>query len=164
MPATMKTRRGAKPHCAAQPAQALAVRHRAREPGQLKRIGSSQSDTFNQALVNQALSALSTGPLDLEAWEEKRQAAVAALIGIAPRDELEDMLAGQLVAHKAAMECYRRALLVNQTSGGHREALNQADKLTRTYTLLLDALSRHRGKSGQQRVAASTSMSMPAQG
>jgi len=37
---------------------------------------------------------------------------LAALIGIAPKDEIEGMLAAQLIAaHNAAMECYRRAML-----------------------------------------------------
>jgi hypothetical protein len=39
----------------------------------------------------------------------------------------------------------------DQTFAGRREALNQANKLTRSYTTLLEALNRHRGK-GQQRV------------
>src|SRR5207244_13072130 len=75
-----------------------------------------------------------------------------ALIGIGPRDELEGMIAAQLLAaHIAAMECYRRAMLAEQTFEGRRENLNQANKLSRTYTVLLDALNRHRGK-GQQKV------------
>jgi hypothetical protein len=46
---------------------------------------------------------------------------VAALAGIAPRDELEAMLAAQLLgAHNAAMECYRRAMIKQQTLEGHR--------------------------------------------
>jgi hypothetical protein len=62
------------------------------------------------------------------------------------------MLASQLIAaHNAAMECYRRAMLSEQTLEGRRENLNQANKLFRTYTLLLEALNRHRGK-GQQKV------------
>ncbi len=40
------------------------------------------------------------------------RAAVGALKGIAPRDEMEGMLAVQMIAtHHAAMECFRRALL-----------------------------------------------------
>ena len=49
------------------------------------------------------------------------------------------------------MECYRRAMLREQTFEGHRENLSQANKLSRTYAVLLDALNRHRGK-GQQKV------------
>jgi hypothetical protein len=79
-------------------------------------------------------------------------AAVAGLIGIGPRDELEGTMAAQLIAaHYAAMECYRRAMIGEQTFEGRRESLNQANKLSRTFTQLIDALNRHRGK-GQQRV------------
>ena len=42
-------------------------------------------------------------------------------------------------------------MLPEQTSEGRSENLNQANKLSRTYTVLLDALNRHRGK-GQQKV------------
>jgi hypothetical protein len=62
------------------------------------------------------------------------------------------MIAAQMIAaHSAAMECYRRAMLSEQTLEGRRENLSQANKLSRTYTLLLEALNRHRGK-GQQKV------------
>src|SRR5262245_58757028 len=41
---------------------------------------------------------------------ERIQAAAAALEGLRPRDELEGMLAVQMVAtHSAAMDCLRRA-------------------------------------------------------
>jgi hypothetical protein len=62
------------------------------------------------------------------------------------------MIAVQLLAaHNATMECYRRAMIPEQTLEGRSENLNQANKLSRTYVVLLDALNRHRGK-GQQKV------------
>jgi hypothetical protein len=62
------------------------------------------------------------------------------------------MIAAQLLAaHNATMGCYRRAMLPQQSSEGRSENLNQANKLCRTYVVLLDALNRHRGK-GQQKV------------
>src|ERR1700730_10726124 len=67
------------------------------------------------------------------------------------------MIAAQLVAcHNAAMESYRRSMLSEQTFEGRQENLNQANKLSRTYALLLDSLNRHRGK-GQQRKQRSPS-------
>ena len=61
-------------------------------------------------------------------------------------------MAAQLVAaHNAAMECYRRAMIAEQTFEGRRENLSQATKLSRTWATLLDALNKHRGK-GQQKV------------
>jgi hypothetical protein len=62
------------------------------------------------------------------------------------------MIAAQLIAtHNATMECYRRAMIAEQTLEGRRENLNQANKLARTYATLIEALNRHRGK-GQQKV------------
>jgi hypothetical protein len=49
------------------------------------------------------------------------------------------------------MECYRRAMIGEQTFEGRRENLSQANKLSRTYGTLLESLNRHRGK-GQQKV------------
>ena len=75
---------------------------------------------------------------------------LAGLIGVRPNDECEGMIAAQLIAaHNSAMECYRGAMLAEQTFEGRRE--NQANKLSRTYAVLLEALNRHRGK-GQQKV------------
>jgi hypothetical protein len=50
------------------------------------------------------------------------------------------------------MECYRRAMMGEQTFEGRRENLSQATKLSRTYAVLLETLDRHRGKGGQQKV------------
>jgi hypothetical protein len=62
------------------------------------------------------------------------------------------MIAAQLLAaHNASMECYRRAMHRDQTFQGRQENLNQANKLSRTYATLVEALNRHRGK-GQQKV------------
>src|SRR5438477_3166928 len=120
--------------------------------GALKSIGGSQSDNWNNILANQAVETLWLKNSNEEARDRQRSATVAALVGIRPRDELEGMLAAQLLAaHNAAMECYRRAMIGEQTFEGRRENLSQANKLSRTYAVLLDALNRHRGK-GQQKV------------
>jgi hypothetical protein len=121
--------------------------------GKLKVIGGSQNDDWNNILANQAVSALWLKNSDIDEAKKQRFATVAALLGIAPRDEIEGMLATQLVAcHNASMECYRRAMLGEQTFEGRRENLNQANKLSRTYATLLETLNRHRGKGAQQKV------------
>jgi hypothetical protein len=120
--------------------------------GALKAIGGSMSDDWNNIVANQTIQTLWLRSSDAEQIRRQRHAAVDALIGINPADELEGMIAAQLLAaHNSAMECYRRAMLVEQTFEGYRENLNQANKLGRTYAVLLDALNRHRGK-GQQKV------------
>jgi hypothetical protein len=124
----------------------------ARLSGKLKYIGGSISDDWNNILANQTVQTLWLQNSDVEQVKRQRRAAVDVLICISPRDEFEGMLAAQLVAcHNAAMESYRRTMLGNQTFEGRRENLSQANKLSRTYATLLEALNRHRGK-GQQKV------------
>jgi hypothetical protein len=48
------------------------------------------------------------------------------------------------------MGCFRYALAADKTFRLVRDYLNQADKLSRTFAMLLDALNRHRGKSQQK--------------
>jgi hypothetical protein len=120
--------------------------------GRLKDIGGSQSDHWNNILANQTFQTLWLKHSDAEARDKQISAALAAMMGIGPKDELEGMMAAQLVAaHNAAMECYRRAMLGEQTLQGRAENLSQANKLSRTYATLLEALNRYRGK-GQQKV------------
>lgn len=120
--------------------------------GSLKRVGGSNSDTWNNLLATQVLSSLWTTHSSEELKNLQSEAMIIGLIGVAPRDELEGMLAAQLIAaHNAAMECYRRAMIDEQPFEGRRENLTQANKLSRTYSTLLDTLNRHRGK-GQQKV------------
>ena len=118
----------------------------------LKELGGSQSDEWNLVLANQALGCVWFSRSNEDYQQEQRNSIGAALVGIAPRDEMEGMVAAQLIAaHNAAMECYRRAMIPEQTFEGRRENLNQANKLSRTYGALLETLNRHRGK-GQQKV------------
>lgn len=120
--------------------------------GRLKYIGGSRSDHWNNILATQTINALWLKHSDPQTQDKQLGAIVAALAGIGPKDELEGMMAAQLIAaHNAAMECYRRAMIGEQTIEGRRENLAQANKLSRTYATLLDALNRHRGK-GQQKV------------
>ena len=117
--------------------------------GKLKMVGGSKSDDWNNVLANETLwTKHSVG----DARDRQLAAALAGLVGICPQDELEGMMAAQLIAsHHAAMECHRRAMLSEQTFEGRRESLSQANKLSRTHVLLVEALNRHRGK-GQQKV------------
>ena len=84
---------------------------------------------------------------------EKARAGIAALTGIGPDDVIADMVAAQLVsAHHTAMDCYKRAAGGDLPLEVWREALNQANRLSRTSAALIEALNRHRGKGSQQRV------------
>jgi hypothetical protein len=123
-----------------------------RASGILKWVGGSQSDDWNDRVIEDTLQVLWVKNSDQKTHNQQITAALAGLIGIGPKDELEGMMASQLIAsHSAAIECYRRAMIGEQTFEGRRENLNQANKLSRTFAVLLDALNHHRGK-GQQKV------------
>jgi hypothetical protein len=134
------------------PVETVLVEDPSSLPGKLQRIGGSKSDTWNNVLATQAVPTVWAKNSNEEERKTLFGATIAGLIGIAPKDELEGMLAAQLVAcHNASMECYRRAMIGEQSFEGRRENLSQANKLSRTYATLLEALNRHRGK-GQQKV------------
>jgi hypothetical protein len=147
----VRARRGAGNEPKRRAANKVVAIHPSRQPGTLKAIGGSMSDDWNNRLVNDVLSNVWLFEDDKDR-DRKRNAAVAALVGMQPTSELEGMLAAQLLAsHYAAMECYRRAMIGEQTFEGRHENLNQANKLSRTHAALLEALDHHRGK-GQQKV------------
>jgi hypothetical protein len=94
--------------------------------GTQKALGGSQSDHWNHILVNQAVNTLWTRHSDNETRDRQYKATACALIGMAPKDEIEGMMLAQmLAAHNANMECYRRAMLPDQSFEGRRENLNQ---------------------------------------
>lgn len=119
--------------------------------GELKAIGGSNFDPLNNRLANQAISALWMPPsMSGDSRDEIANATIAALIGIAPRDEAEGMLAAQMVSvHNSAMECFRRAMIEGQTFEGREQNLRFADRLSKTYAHQLDALKRYRRKADQ---------------
>jgi hypothetical protein len=123
-----------------------------KKPPELKRLGGSQSDDWNNQIANQTINSLHNAKTEDGGASLETKAAIVGLCGIDPKDEIEGMIAAQLIAgHSAAMECYRRAMSSNQTMEGRRENLTQANKLSRSFAVLLDTLNRHRGK-GQQKV------------
>ncbi len=106
-----------------------------------------------QRLINQVYETLW---MPAELSEEERlqhiRAAMAALRGIKPRDEVEGMLATQMVAtHAAAMECLRRSMIQEQKFKGRDNNLRHAAKLLSIFAKQLETLNRNRGK-GQQKI------------
>jgi hypothetical protein len=106
---------------------------------------------FRDRLLGQLLNTLrhsTVRPLD----EAFVNGALATMHAIAPRDELEAMLAAQMVAtHTIALDFLGRAARAE-----YRETLqdygNLAVKLLRTHAAQLDALQRLRGKTSEQKV------------
>src|SRR5262249_42088728 len=71
--------------------------------GHLKVVGGSMSDDWNNLVANQTIQTLWLKNSSAEEIRRQRHAAVDALIGITAGDELEGMIAAQLIAaHNAA--------------------------------------------------------------
>ena len=114
----------------------------------LKAVGGPTEKTFNTGLLNQAANTLWLARSDKDTRTERFLVAALAMNAAKPGDELEGMLAAQLVAaHSVAMECYRRAMLKDQMFAGRDSNLRHATKLSRVYADLLLALDRRRAKA-----------------
>lgn len=77
---------------------------------------------------------------------QKKKKAIATMISnIAPQDEIEGMLAAQMLAlHNASLDCLSISMTAGSCSAARYDSLNQANKLSRTYILLMESLNRYR--------------------
>src|SRR4051794_40952022 len=116
----------------------------------LQQVFGTVSSDFAGLMLDELAAAVT---IDRDTIDEQTlNGILGALHGINPGDEVEAMLAAQMVAtHLAAMECLRRARAPGQTFEGRDMNLRHATKLTRTYTMQVDSLKRYRSK-GEQRV------------
>jgi len=124
----------------------------ARTQPKLKAVGGSNYDLVNNTLAWQAVNSLWL-PVSLSEDDRHRliTAAITTMKGIKPRDQIEGMIASQMVAtHNAAMECFRRAMAENQPPELREQNLKFASKLVRSHATLVETLDRHRGKREQK--------------
>jgi hypothetical protein len=112
-------------------------------------VSGCASGDFTEMLLGRILKAM---PRYVDISETRQALAVArALVDSGPRDPLEGMLIGQLVAlHEAAMESLRRAMAGGVPPELRELNLASATRLTRSYAGLLEALDRHRGNGRPQ--------------
>ncbi len=123
------------------------------EPSDAIEATGTNDPELAQRLLNQIYETLWM-PANLSDEERFRRvrSAIAALRGIKPQDEVEGMLATQMVAtHAAAMECLRRSMIQQQTFEGRESSLRHVAKLLSIFTKQLETLNRNRGK-GQQKM------------
>lgn len=105
----------------------------------LKQVAGSRHASFNQLVIGQLIACSGLSRAEAEEYERGVNALASGVSGIKPADEVEGMLAVQMVGvHMAAM----RAL----SKGQYKEA----STLSRTYLMLLEGLDKHRGKGRQQ--------------
>jgi hypothetical protein len=124
----------------------------ARTKPKLKAVGGSNYDLVNNTLAWQAVNGLWL-PASLSEDDRHRliTAAITTMKGIKPRDQVEGMIAAQMIAtHNAAMECFRRAMGENQPPELREQNLKFANKLIRSHATLVETLDRHRGKREQK--------------
>jgi hypothetical protein len=118
----------------------------------LRHIGGSQSDEWNDRLAAETVQAIPL--LKCETRDQRFDAALQGLIGIATQDEMEGMIAAQLIAaHAAAMACYRGGATADSFER-RRDYLNQAVRLSRAFVALLAALQRRRERAQKAAMSA----------
>ncbi len=117
----------------------------------MQEVAGSKNRLFNTTLIRAVADATWNFTNDPEATRLDRiGAALAALKGFAPRDEVEGMMAAQAVAmHLAAMECARRAMLPDQPSDAAHRLRKDAANMARAMVDMAEALDRRRGKGPQ---------------
>ena len=107
-------------------------------------------------LLNQVMETFkgchSSEGYDYDRLAEFCNNAMAILEGIAPQDEIEGMLAVQMIGvHNMAMTIMSRTMITDQTFEGRQAGVSQATKMLRTFTAQMEALKRYR-TGGQQKV------------
>jgi hypothetical protein len=119
-------------------------------------IFGTKNEDSTCALVDQVAHVVlnAAGKLD----SQNLKWALATICGIGPKDELEGLLAVQMIGvHSLAMQCLKRASRENRMDGMDAH-INHATKLLRTFTTQMEALNRHRGKVGQQMVVGNVNV------
>ena len=105
---------------------------------------------YGKMIYNQLKKACRDYDLSKEGGGETVVRMLSELDGIGAKDQIEGMLAAQMIAtHHATMDCFR---IVAQN--GQLDIINPmlcyANKLSRTFTMQMEALNRYRGKGGQK--------------
>lgn len=114
--------------------------------------GSKKDDKlFGKMIYNQLKRACRDYDLSSEGLFETLMQMLIELRGIGSKDQIEGMLAAQMLAtHHATMDCFRIAAQ-NERLDAINPMLCYANKLSRTFTMQMEALNRYRGK-GQQKM------------
>lgn len=118
----------------------------------LIKFSGSESKEFSTILANQAVNTVWLKSSD----EDKTTQSIGcihAMMGFEPKDAVEGMMTAQMVAlHNAVMECFRRAMVPEQTIEGRENNLRYGNKCAVTFSAMLDALSRYRGNVSEQKM------------
>ncbi len=117
-------------------------------------LGTADPDLSNYLLAQVAGTCegtVSSDGHDNKAVVIAANMAMAILNGIQPQDEIEGMLAVQMIGvHNVAMAAIRRGMLKDQTFVGRQANADQATKMLRTFVAQMEALKKYR-TGGQQK-------------
>ena len=103
-------------------------------------------------IVQTFRGTVSSDGADNEATAAAVNKTMAILNGIQPQDELEGMLAAQMISvHNMAMRTMGLAMLGGQTFEGKKSNVNYATKMLRTFMAQMETLKRYR-TGGQQKM------------
>ncbi|MBA7592366.1 hypothetical protein ES708_34546 [subsurface metagenome] len=113
----------------------------------METTGSSDMD-FSSNILSQAIRTLLMGD-----DKEKTDFVAAFMYGLKPKDEMEGVLITQMVGtHNLIMSYMGRAILPNQTTEAINDNTNRAYKLMNIFLKQVEALSKYRGKTVEQKV------------
>ena len=123
-------------------------------------FGSADPD-FAHYLLNQVISSfdgvsmfknINPDGLDYDKVVPAANAAMAILAGIKPQNEIEALLAVQMVSvHNLGSECIKRAMSDGQSPEERQANVRYATKMTRTFIAQMAALKNYR-QGGQQKM------------
>ncbi len=120
----------------------------------LETFGTADDD-LQKFLLDQVIQSfagcVSSEGLDYEKLAESSNCALAILHGIQPHDEIEGMLAVQMIAvHNMAMNSMKQAMLKDQGLEARQAKTNQATKMARTFIAQIEALKKYRADGHQK--------------
>lgn len=115
------------------------------ERDQLAVVSGSDSIRFRTTLLNDLRAVVVQAGASEEAQNARFGAAIDALRGFAPRNEIEGMMAAQAVAlHHSMMDALRRAMMPGIPPETSDRLRRQAVKLSSAFTDLAETIERRR--------------------
>jgi hypothetical protein len=121
--------------------------------GKLKSLGGGKADEWNNRLSNLTIGALPIAySKDKDAITEASLAVSYGVMDLAPKDPIEGILIGQLMAaSEASLAMYQKAWAQPpEYFQARTKYLQLADKASRTVVMLTERLDHHRGRGQQQ--------------
>ncbi len=129
----------------------------------LEALGTPNANLQEQVL-NQVIQTfkgtVSTEGADYDKVAPALNNAMAILNGIGPQDEIEGMLAVQMIsAHNLVMDAMQRAMLGGQTFEGKKANVDYATKMPRTFMTQIETLRKYRTGVPQKMIVGRVNVS-----